>query len=270
MKHVMLDAYGAEPNQIDDIKHINSFLNDLAYELDLEPIAPPFLIPYYYGKVKEDIGISSFLLLKGGHVTIHTFPLRECYFVDCFAQSDFDEKRFLDFFSEKMHFSVQKSIFNSNDRTKTSFLVQEYTPQVDFGPHYLSRIERDKAPTMEEMFDFLENITKEIGMDEITRPFVIKDCVHNPEFLSGIIIIAQSHISVHYSYKEKIIYGDLFSCAPFDFSLVNEAFGKIGKVISSELIARGTKHLYKVKSKVENADLLASTKWHRIVKKEES
>ena len=70
---------------------INQLLNDLVYKLELSPIAPPNIIPYYYGKVKEDIGISAILLLEGGHVTIHTFPKRECYFIDCFTPDDFDE-----------------------------------------------------------------------------------------------------------------------------------------------------------------------------------
>ena len=92
MKHVMLDCYGANQNQLDDIKFINDLLNQLAFELNVNPICPPSLIPYYYGKVKDDLGISAYVLLEGGHITIHTFPIRECYFVDVFYDGEFDEK----------------------------------------------------------------------------------------------------------------------------------------------------------------------------------
>ena len=47
----------------------------MVYKLRLKPIEPPHLLPYYYGSVKEDIGVSGKMLLLGGHVTIHTFPL---------------------------------------------------------------------------------------------------------------------------------------------------------------------------------------------------
>jgi S-adenosylmethionine/arginine decarboxylase-like enzyme len=85
----MLDCYGANERQLDDVKLINEVLNRLVYKLQIKPIEPPHLLPYYYGSVKEDIGVSGKLLLLGGHVTIHTFPLRTCYFVDIFYDGDF-------------------------------------------------------------------------------------------------------------------------------------------------------------------------------------
>ena len=84
MKHMTLDCYGANERPLDDVKFINEILNKLAYKLKINPIEPPHLLPYYYGSVKEDIGISGKMLLLGGHVTIHTFPLRTCYFIDIF------------------------------------------------------------------------------------------------------------------------------------------------------------------------------------------
>ena len=267
MKHVMLDAYGCEENQLSNILHINSFLNELSYVMGLEPVAPPTLIPYYYGSVKEDVGISAYVLLKGGHITIHTFPLRECYFVDCFSQKDFDENEFYKLFYKKFHFDEEKSLFKSTDRNKGGRIINQYTPQVDFGPHYMAKIKMDKAPTMEEMFDFLENIVSNIGMDEITRANVIKDNVDSPEWLSGIIIIAQSHISLHYNYKENVIYTDIFSCAPFDYTTLDDEYKVLGEITECELIPRGTKHLYKVNSKIESEVLKADTKWQRVVRK---
>ena len=116
MKHVMLDAYGAEETQSNNILHINELLNEIAFELKLEPICPPQLIPYYYGKVKEDVGITSFMMLKGGHIPIHTFPIRECYFVDCVSEKEFDTDLFYNLFFEKLHFSKDKSIYQVTDR----------------------------------------------------------------------------------------------------------------------------------------------------------
>ena len=91
-KHLMLDAYGALDTRLDDIRYINDVLNKVIFLLKLTPVTPPQLIPYYYGKVKEDIGVTAFMLLEGGHITLHPFPLRECYFVDLYVPSDCDDK----------------------------------------------------------------------------------------------------------------------------------------------------------------------------------
>lgn len=267
MKHVMLDAYGCEENQLSNMLHINSFLNELSYKMELSPIAPPTLIPYYYGSVKEDVGVSAYQLLSGGHITIHTFPLRGCYFVDCFSQDDFDTDLFYKLFYKEFHFDKELSIYNVSDRKIEGKVYKEYEPNVDFGPHYMSLIKTTERPTMEKMFDFLENIVSNIGMDEITRANVVKDSLVETKWMSGIIIIAQSHISIHYNYETGLIYADIFSCAPFDYSTLGEEFGVLGETVSEELIPRGTKHLYKVNSKIEKEVLIADSNWQRKVRK---
>ena len=95
---------------------------------------------------------------------------------------------------------------------------------------------------MEFMFDWLEKTAYDINMDPITRPCILKSSIRNPKYLSGIIIIAQSHISLHYEYSTNTLYMDIFSCMPFDYSVVSEVLNELGLVKANELIARGTKH----------------------------
>lgn len=266
MKHITIDCYGAISNQLDDMKVINNVLTNLTYELNLDPICPPTIIPYYYGKVKEDIGISAFVILDGGHVTIHTFPLRECYFVDVFSTGDFNEEEVYKFFLNALPFSQKKSKCITRDRMIKTFEVGEYDSVVDFGPHVMLEVEASTTPSMENMFDFLERMALDIDMDPITRPYIVKGSMENPKYISGIIVIAQSHISLHYDYEKSIIYADIFSCAPFDFTLVPNYFEKFGKVVSNQLVSRGTKHIYLVKSNVDKDTLLANTKWQKVSK----
>ena len=54
--------------------------------------------------------------------------------------------------------------------------------------------------------------------------------------------------------------------APFDFTLVPEYFEKFGKVVSNQLVARGTKHIYLVKSNIDKDTLLANAKWQKVSK----
>ena len=116
MKHTMLDCYGSVESKLDDVKYINNLLNHIAYELNMICVAPPFLLPYYYGVDPEDIGISAFLFLKGGHITIHTFPLRECYFVDMVYDSDYDTNKAYQLFKRLLPFEDDRSIMQIKER----------------------------------------------------------------------------------------------------------------------------------------------------------
>ena len=265
-KHLTLDAYGAKNLHLDDIKYINDVLNRVIYELKLDPVTPPQLIPYYYGRVKEDIGVTAYMLLEGGHITIHTFPLRECYFVDLFVPTNFDDKRALELIHELLPYKYDVSLSEVIDRDVKELESYEYDPNTDFGPHIMNEIKVRARPTMETFYDFLENFVTKINMDPITRATVQKSTVIKPKYLSAIIIIAQSHVALHYNYRTKTIMADVFSCAPFDFSLMKEFYEELGVTTSDRLIPRGTKHIYKVRSKVKKDDLRASTKWQKAMK----
>lgn len=242
MKHTMIDCYGSKNHNLENLLYLNDTLNKIAYNLNLEPIATPYLIPYYYGSIKEDIGVSAFLLLRGGHITIHTFPLRECYFVDVFSVINFEEQKLVDTLQKLLPFNANISTVSSSERRKFEEIELTFDPSNNFGPHYLAEISLEKALTMEEVFSFLEEFVSQINMDPITRPYILKDRIDHPRYLSGIIIIAQSHISIHYDYKKKVAFFDIFSCAAFDYSKVESFIAKLGKVISNELVVRGTKH----------------------------
>lgn len=265
MKHTTIDCYGANEHQLDDMKSVNQLLTEITYKLDLNPICPPCIIPYYYGKVREDIGISAYILLEGGHITIHTFPIRECYFVDCFTTGDFDEKKLYTYFLRELPFDEKISIVNTRIRKTNTFDVLPYDPVADFGPHLMAEIQMDKAITMEEMFDFLETTAYDINMDPITRPSIMKSTMDNPKYLSGLIVIAQSHIALHYEYETNKIFADIFSCTAFDYTQVSRILENFGNVLSNELVPRGSKHIYKVKSSVTKDELLANTKWQKVV-----
>lgn len=265
-KHLMLDAYAAKNLHLDDIKYINDGLNKIIFALKLNPVTPPQLIPYYYGKVKEDIGVTGYMLLEGGHITIHTFPLRECYFVDLYVAEDFDDAKALELLHELLPYKVDVSNVEVVNREARDLESYVYDANTDFGPHIMHEIKVNNSPTMENLYDFLENFVTKINMDPITRANVQKSSIVKPKYLSAIIIIAQSHVALHYNYKTKTMMTDVFSCAFFDFSNMREFYQVFGDIISERLIARGTKHIYKVKSKVKKDDLKASMRWQKAMK----
>ena len=162
MKHITLDCYGASQYSLNDLTTVYQILNNAGYKFDLTPIAPPHIIPYYYGRVKKDSGISAYVLLKGGHITIHTFPFRECYFVDVFSTTDFNEQELYDYFLETLPFDTKSSNFKIVNRNDRVFNIEPYAPDCDFGPHLMTEIETNKDITMDYLYDFLETLYEKI------------------------------------------------------------------------------------------------------------
>ena len=67
-------------------------------------------------------------------------------------------------------------------------------------------------------FNLLKELPEMIGMTPITQPYVFpySGLVPEDRGITGIVIIAESHLSVH-SFEDKgYTFIDMFSCKPFD------------------------------------------------------
>ncbi len=242
-RHYMLDAYGCLAEQADNTLIVNDVLTQVAHDLNMQPVMPPFLIPYYYCDDAEDVGVSAFCICAGGeHITIHTFPYRSCYFADILTSQFFTQEEASKLF--------QKQIFANDLRAKivdkrTDFDQTEpdINESVDFGPHYLISVANIDM-TMEKICVWLDTVAEKINMLPISRPYVIFDKVEDPEYISGFLVVAQSHISVHYSIKERVASIDIFSCSFLDNgiieSILKQSFGDETQI---KLIARGSKYV---------------------------
>jgi S-adenosylmethionine decarboxylase len=71
---------------------------------------------------------------------------------------------------------------------------------------------------IETIFDLLNGLPDEIGMHKITQPYVFRyhGAVPDDWGITGIVIIAESHISIHTFPDHKRFHMDVFSCKPFD------------------------------------------------------
>ena len=105
---------------------------------------------------------------------------------------------------------------------------------IGFGPHLMVdgyNASYEKLSSVSAVTDFLETVVKEIGMTKIMPPYVFKyDGGDKPEDwgVSGFVIIAESHISIH-TFPEKGYFSiDIFSCKEFDMdkalSIIKEFF----------------------------------------------
>ena len=252
MLHIMIDAYGSDSPKLDNLKSVYDSIVKITNFVGVKTIMPPSLIPYYYGSVKEDDGISAFVLLKGGHFTIHTFPQRECYFVDLLYDGFVNEAKLLEILHTELPFEHElvhalDRRFEINDQLKTH--IDESR---DFGPHYLMHNIEPVELDMDTIYTFLDRVPVLINMDPITRPTVITDRVVEPEIISGITVIAQSHIALHYYKAEKRFYLDIFSCSFIDCDdIINTVQELLGTACDWRLISRGSKHTEKLTERDE-------------------
>ncbi|MDK2896426.1 MAG: S-adenosylmethionine decarboxylase [Candidatus Atribacteria bacterium] len=75
------------------------------------------------------------------------------------------------------------------------------------------------------VYQFLDTFPGEMGMTKVLPPFVFphKGEDHlEQEGISGIVIISESHISIHTFPLRKYLSLDIFSCKPFDVEKATE------------------------------------------------
>jgi len=90
----------------------------------------------------------------------------------------------------------------------------------NFGLHLildLSECNTARINNIDTIYNFLLNLPKTMNMTLMTLPYVVKwmDKGAKTEGISGFVMIAESHISIHTYPDDKRIYADVFSCRNF-------------------------------------------------------
>lgn len=267
MIHFVIDSYGCDSSRTNNLRDVYEVIAKLVNTFQLKPIMPPQLVPYYYCEQPEDVGISAFILLKGGHFTIHTFPEWGCYFADLLVEEDsFINKKTLEKFLKNefpcdtlIVIPVYRDEFDKMD-------LGEYKSE-DFGPHYMlsATLEKGEPFTVDSMMRLLDTLPPRVGMHPINRPVVLYDTVDNPTYLSGIALIAESHIAIHYNLAEKKILMDVFSCKriePSKYEIVKQEIFKDNKV-DEKLVRRGRSNQDRKDNNVLKYDV--HKKWQEVI-----
>ncbi len=95
------------------------------------------------------------------------------------------------------------------------------TTTYGYGPHLmldLGECDPDTLNDLDACFNLLNDLPEKIGMTKITQPYVFRYSGQVPEDagITGVTIIAESHISLHTYPQKQFVFVDLFSCKPFD------------------------------------------------------
>jgi S-adenosylmethionine decarboxylase len=90
----------------------------------------------------------------------------------------------------------------------------------------------EKLKSQSLVYDVLNKLPENIGMTKMTLPYVAKwldKFSDGTEGMSGVVMIAESHISIHTFPDQNYAFMDIFSCREFDtdkaVKFITEAFG---------------------------------------------
>ncbi len=116
----------------------------------------------------------------------------------------------------------------------------------EFGPHITLDLKGCPKEILSDYnlhFDYLKCLPELIHMTPITQPYVFpySGLVPEDKGITGIVIIAESHISVH-SFEDKgYCFIDIFSCKDFDVERAIEITKNLFKPTDFEIniVARG-------------------------------
>ena len=94
-----------------------------------------------------------------------------------------------------------------------------------FGPHLMMDcrgVNIDKCSDLQFIWDFLNDLPDKVGMTKITQPHVFPYSGLYPEDqgITGVVVIAESHITFHSFILKDYFFFDIFSCKDFDVDKV--------------------------------------------------
>ncbi|MDY0041646.1 MAG: adenosylmethionine decarboxylase [Desulforhabdus sp.] len=100
-------------------------------------------------------------------------------------------------------------------------------PEFGFGVHLMVDgygCNRSALEDINLICDFLDHYPARMGMTKIMPPYVFRYSGTVPEDwgVSGFVLIAESHISIHTFPEKQYLSLDMFSCKPFDTELAVE------------------------------------------------
>lgn len=116
-----------------------------------------------------------------------------------------------------------------------------------FGPHLMLDgygCAKAKLQDLNLIYRILDELPARIGMTKIMPPYVFKYRGIKPEDwgLSGFVLIAESHVSIHTFPEKKFVSVDIFSCKTFDLEFAGEYFKEAFAMEKAEcnVLDRGT------------------------------
>ena len=119
-----------------------------------------------------------------------------------------------------------------------------------YGPHLMLdcyECDRKALDDLNTAYRFLDKLPEKIRMTKITKPYIFRYEGTKPidRGITGVVIIAESHISIHTYPEKNYVTIDVYSCKDFEpeiaVNFVKEVFKP--KEINKKFLYRGKKEI---------------------------
>jgi S-adenosylmethionine decarboxylase len=87
--HLMVDGYHCNADKLADPDFIFETLDKFPDTIKMTKLMPPYVFKYQ-GQTPADSGVSGVVLIAESHITLHTFPDQQHFFVDIFSTKSFN------------------------------------------------------------------------------------------------------------------------------------------------------------------------------------
>ena len=221
--YLALDLINIKDN-LNDLLEIYNFLDNLAKKLNYITIHKPVLIPYYYGKVKKDCGVSCYLFIEGGYITFHIFEKRNIAYFDIVKNGEIEDGKIIDLLTK----FVESQNYNKYSKEDEAVCATRNI----FGPHYFCEGNIYEGANVEDLLVLQDLIVKGIDMTPIINPVIIKD----GDDLILFVVIAESHIAL--TLRGNYLRVDVFSCKMFDLQKLKDILTNKINIQTEKLFTR--------------------------------
>jgi len=96
--HLLLDCYEADPVKLGDVALIYDFLEKLPVLIGMNKIGVPQIARF---SDPPQAGVSGTIMIVTSHISIHTYTLKRCFFLDIFSCQPFDVEAAIKYVREK-------------------------------------------------------------------------------------------------------------------------------------------------------------------------
>ena len=124
---ISFDCLGCSKESLKSEKKVKDFLIKISNEIQMKRLCEPVVISYKH-EIKEESGVTGFVIISDSHISIHTYPEKSQAFIDVFSCKEFDvnkaKKVVQEFFSQK---KIEKNIYF---RGQTEFNIDSFTQPI--------------------------------------------------------------------------------------------------------------------------------------------
>lgn len=97
MQHITIDGITKNLRHLNDGKFISELLLDISDKIKMKHIGEPVIIPF--PKKSSEGGLTGYLLLAESHISIHTYPENNAFYLDVFSCKKFNDNSVIEVLS---------------------------------------------------------------------------------------------------------------------------------------------------------------------------